>query len=256
MQMTENTKLKVVNNHLNYNKVTLKAPSTSSYIHVAAEIDKKIIPFFLTTSSRKKKLIAECKAWCNELEKIDGVIEISLFKATIIPPGMGKYIKENSEKIHIAKYDFVILIEAESEQTCKTLKNNKVYKFMLEKIKEISSHTSILSASNIRRIDNVNHKKQGVFLFNYFAARNPRQNLEVWEYTAGWFEKETGLNNSTLLVPSDPENTTYSIINHCRWDKYIDILPSLIFKRTFKKYVLDNFYANNVGAQPILYKLV
>ncbi|WPR75753.1 hypothetical protein [Algoriphagus sp. NG3] len=52
------------------------------------------------------------------------------------------------------------------------------------------------------------------------------------------------------------EKTEYSIINHCRWDNYLDILPSLLFKKTFKKYVLDNFYVNNVGAQPILYKLV
>jgi hypothetical protein len=254
--MTENTDLKVVNKHLNYDKVSLVKSSTSSYIHIAAEIDKKLTPIFITTSSRKKKLIAQCKNWCKQLEKISGVIEINLFKATLIPPGRGEYVKENSSELHIAKYDFVILIEVHSEKVCDELQNNDIYKNMLERIKTVASYTNIMSAYNIRRINNVNHKKQGVFLFNYFSAKNRQQNLRVWEYTAGWFEKETELDNSTLLYPLEEKNANYSVINHCRWNKYSDILPAIIFKKTFKKYVLDNFYANNVGAQPILYKLI
>ncbi|WP_375579299.1 hypothetical protein ABWH96_20215 [Marivirga tractuosa] len=254
--MTKITDLKVVNKHLNYDRVSLVNPSTSNYIHIAAEIDKKLTPFFLTTSSRKKKLIAQCKKWCKELEKISGVIEINLFKATIIPPGLGEYVKENSNDVHIAKFDFAILIETHSEKVCEELKNKNIYEKMLEHIKRVASYTNIMSAYNIRRINNVNHKKKGVFLFNYFSAKNRQQNLMVWEYTAGWFEEETELDNSTLLFPLEEENAKYSIINHCRWDKYIDILPSLIFKKTFKKYVLDNFYANNVGAQPILYRVI
>jgi len=34
-----------------------------------------------------------------------------------------------------------------------------------------------------------------------------------------------------------------------------DILPSLLFKKSFHSYVLDNFYANKVAAMPVLYKL-
>ena len=249
-------KLKIVNKHLNYKKVSLIEPNNSSYIHIAAEIDKQPFPVFLTTSSKKKKLIEQCKSWCKELEQMSGVIEITLFKATIIPPGIGKYVKENLGKIHLAKFDFVILIEAVSESICSELKNNPVYTMMMNEIENVATYSQTMAASNIKRIGNVNHKKQGVFLFNYFSAQNRQQNLNVWEYTAGWFEKETALDNSTLLFPLDEENAPFSVVNHCRWDQYRDILPSLIFKRTFKKYVLDNFYANNVGAQPILYKVI
>lgn len=254
--MTEYTGLKVVNTHLNYDKVSLVNPSKSKYIHIAAEIDKKPTPFFLTSSSKKKELIAQCENWCRDLKKITGIIEISLFKATIIPPGMGEYVKENRDRIHLAKFDFVILIETDSEASGNEVRSHEVYKKMLNKIRDVSSYTHIVSAYSIRRINNVNHKKQGVFLFNYFSSRSKEQNLMVWEYTAGWFEKETGLDNSTLLSPLEMENAEYSIINHCRWDNYLDILPSLFFKKTFKKYVLDNFYINNVGAQPILYKII
>lgn len=254
--MPKNSLLKVVNDHLNYQKVTLKETSTSSYIHIAAEIDRKSLPFYLTTSSKKKQLIAQCKAWCSQLEKLNGVIEISLFKASLIPPGTGKYVKENSDRIHRARFDFVILIETAPDEVSSTLKQHEIYQKMITEINRVAHRTSVLSASNIRRIDQVNHQKQGVFLFNYFSANATQQNLAVWEYTAGWFEKETALDNSTLLLPSERETTPFSIINHCRWDKYMDILPSLIFKRSFHKYVLDNFYANNVGAQPILYRVI
>ena len=82
-----------------------------------------------------------------------------------------------------------------------------------------------------------------------------KQNLQVWEHTAGWFEDQTGLNNSTLILPDQVNEGSYKIINHCRWDHLIDILPSLIFKKSFKDFVLNNFEANNVAAMPILYRL-
>ena len=34
-----------------------------------------------------------------------------------------------------------------------------------------------------------------------------------------------------------------------------DVLPSLVFKRTFRTYVLANFEANRVAAMPILYRM-
>jgi hypothetical protein len=90
----------------------------------------------------------------------------------------------------------------------------------------------------------------------FYLFDKKKQNLEVWNYTAGWFQKETNLDNSTLLLPTKTEASAYTVINHCRWDNLKAIIPSLLFKKTFKKYVLDNFYANRVGAMPILYKLI
>jgi hypothetical protein len=105
------------------------------------------------------------------------------------------------------------------------------------------------------RIAPVDHSRGGFFLFNYFFADSVDQNLSVWNYTAGWFQSETGLDNSTVLLPIEPDQSKYSIINDCRWDSLRQILPSLIFKRSFHSYVLDNFAANNIAAMPILYRL-
>ncbi|CAM1374213.1 hypothetical protein [Tenacibaculum xiamenense] len=252
--MNTQSSLNIVNKHLNYPKVTLVETTTSQYLHIAAEIDKTSFPFFLGKSSCKKSVLKFCKEQAENIEKKAGVINCSIFSAIIIPPGRGKYVQENISKTHLAKFDVVILIEIDSTEHVEELLKSKVYQELISKIKSKSSYLHIVKASNVRQIGPVNHSKQGIFLFNYFYAQNTSQNLLVWEYTAGWFEKETKLNNSTLLLPGD--NSKYTIINHCRWDSLWNIIPHLIFKKTFKTYVLDNFYANKVGAQPILYKLV
>ncbi|MEO5499999.1 MAG: hypothetical protein ABIR31_01035, partial [Ginsengibacter sp.] len=61
--------------------------------------------------------------------------------------------------------------------------------------------------------------------------------------------------NSTVLLPLYKQQSKFTIINHCRWDKLSDILPALLFKKSFHTYVLENFYANKVAAMPILYKI-
>lgn len=247
--------LTIVNEHLKYKKVSLAETAKTVYLHIAAEINHSPFPFFITTSSKKKALIRQSKELCRQLERKEGVVSAIVFKAILIPPGTGKFLKERIGKVQIAKYDFAILIEVASLQKLQEIINSSGYKQLEESIKNVSKLTHFVTATNVKRIDTVNHKKQGVFLFNYFYADDLQQNIEVWEYTAGWFQQETGLNNSTVLLPQDSEASKYTIINHCRWDNIWDILPSLLFKRSFHKYVLDNFYANKVAAMPILYKI-
>jgi len=254
--MKKYPKLKIVNSHLDYDNVTLIEASPNYYLHVALEVDKFSVPFFLFESSTKKKVLKRCEQFCIEVLKNKQVLEANVFKAILIPPGRGKYISESDEKIHIARFDVAILIEVDSQDALSNLMDSPFFKETIKYLEDNSSHIHKITATNAKRIGEVNHLKQGVFLFNYFYADDTQQNLEVWNYTAGWFEKETQLDNSVLMLPINKDDSDYNVINHCRWDKLTDILPSLIFKKTFKPYVLDNFYANNVGAMPILYKLI
>ena len=248
-------KINVVNSHLKFQKVSLIEPSKSFYLHIAAEIDHSLFPFFLTTSAKKNRIIDQSRDWCDKLVNEKDVISAVVFKARIIPPGKGKFIEHRKDQVHVAKYDFAILIETSSPDAIENIKKSSSYKEIEKVIKRASSCTHIVTATNIKHIGPVNHYKQGIFLFNYFFADNLQQNLAVWEYTAGWFQQETGLDNSTVLLPVDMEPSNYTIINHCRWDKMTDILPALIFKKSFRSYVLDNFFANNVAAMPVLYKI-
>lgn len=249
------TRLKIVNKELHFPKVTLVEPANTFYLQIAAEIDHSLFPFFLKTSKEKKTLINRTKEWCKDLMLDENVVNAAVFKAKLIPPGTGKFLKERAGKAQIPKYDYAILIEVSTKQKLQNIMKSKAYTEIIKQIKSISANMHEITATNVRRIGTVNHKKQGIFLFNYFYADDLEQNLAVWEYTAGWFQQETGLNNSTVLLPQGSETSNYKIINHCRWDRMRNILPALLTKKSFHTYVLDNFYANNVAAVPVLYKL-
>jgi len=250
------TQLTVVNKQLNFPKVSLMEPAASRYIHIAAEVDLNPIPLFLWSSAKKKQLLEDCKKWCAQLKQDLDIISADVFKAALRPPsGRGEFVDQRQDKVHIARFDVSILIEAKSDEIINQIKLHKAYQEMENAVKSAASYTHNITATNTRRIGPVDHNRQGVFLFNYFFADDTTQNLAVWNYTAGWFQAETGLDNSTVLLPKDGEKSQYNIINHCRWDKMSDILPSLIFKPSFHRYVLDNFIANHVAPMAILYRL-
>ena len=115
--------------------------------------------------------------------------------------------------------------------------------------------------ANGRRIDEVDKRPDGVFLFNFFSAAQVGEGAEepleillgVWEYTAGWFTTRANLDNSTLLVPQEP--SFYDVVNHCRWDSLVDIVPHLALRPSIKCFVLGNFTANGIVAMPVLYRV-
>jgi len=246
--------MKVVNEHLNFPKVELKPPNPSGYLLLAAEVDLHEM-FFFWESAQKQELIKTCKAIAEKIRKTDSVLSADVFKTIVIPPGRGKFLEQRKGKVHIAKYDVAVLIETTSLDTARAFQAEPLYTELEQALKQNSSHFYSIAATNARRIGNVDHSRTGVFLFNYFFSDDTQENLDIWEYTAGWFTSETGLDNSTVLLPADKEDAQYGIVNHCRWDRLTDIVPSLIFKPSFHSYVLENFEANHVAAIPILYKL-
>ena len=120
-------------------------------------------------------------------------------------------------------------------------------------VRRITSDVFETSGSNVRSMGEVDHERDGVFLFNYFYSDRLDRNLAVFNYTAGWFQDQTGLNNSTVILPR--EKTDYTMINHARWNRLLDILPALLFKASFREFVLRYFEANQTAAMPILYRL-
>jgi len=247
--------LKIVNQDLHFRKVSLISPSTHCYLLIAMEVDHPLIPVFVYTSRKKKKLIDLSKRWCRKLAQKNWVIDATVFKATLIPPGQGKLIKERKYHVRPARFDVVILIEVANETALSAIQSSLEFKQIIDMTQVTARRINVIPARNVKQINPVDHQAHGVFLFNYFFADDVKRNLDVWEYTAGWFQQETGLNNSTVLLPQVGEQADYAIINHCRWNHLTEILPSLLFKKSFHSYVLDNFYANQVAAMPVLYKL-
>lgn len=243
----------VDNNEHAFPKVQLDAPASSGYLLTAAEVDRR--PPFLPNSRAKQRLLEHLKVRTAELRKDDRVLEAVVFDAFLFPPGRGEFLKERSDQVHPARFDVAVLIETTSPDAAREVAEGSAHRAIVAAIREAARHTHSIRASNVKRIAPVDHTRDGMFLFNFFFADDTERNLAVWEYTAGWFQHETGLDNSTVLLPEPGQPTDYNIINHCRWDTLRDFLPSLILKRSFRDYVLANFRANNVAAQPIIYRI-
>ena len=248
--------MKLVNEHLNYPKAKLIEPNTKGYIQIAAKIDTTPFPFFLRTSKKKKQIINWLDRILTKTSNIDGVQEINSFKAVIIPPAKHEYLESVRSKIHVANFDYTILIETENVDSAKSLRKDPLIEEIVEYLNTHTKDIHISTFKNAKRINEVDKKRKGIFLFNYFYAADVNQLLPVWEYTAGWFTAETGLDNSTLLMPVDNNDSDFGVINHCRWNKLSDFMPKIMFKKSMRKYVVENFDANQIASMPMMYKVL
>jgi len=241
----------------------IKEPNTLGYIQIAAEVETPR-PLH-KTSEAKKKLLQDLKEAAADLSAEAGVRRVDVFSAIVIPPGSkeGRELLERSHAgVHVAEFDVAILIECTDIEAAKRARETETFAKLMELLDAGARTIHCITAKNAKRIDEVDKTKDGVFLFNYFYVLPPESGaapvdimLGVWEYTAGWWTAKANLDNSTPLQALPESESEYTLINHCRWDKAIDVLPSLLFRPTLDKFVLKNFTVNGIVAMPVLYHL-
>jgi len=237
-----------------YRKARLVEPARSGYLLLAAEVDSH--PPFLWASRNKRRLIEDCAGWCARITRDPGVLEAAAFQAILIPPfGDTTFLRQRRNEFHRARFDLALLIETDSVERAEGLRRSPHFRSLETHVRGAAGHVYTVTASNAKRIGAVDHARDGVFLFNYFYADSPAQNLAAWEQTAGWYQQETGLDNASVLMPTRADRSEYTLIDHCRWDRLGDVLPALVFKRSFRDFVLAHFDANDAGPMPILYRL-
>jgi hypothetical protein len=228
-------------------------PTTSGYLLFAAQVDRR--PMFLPNSRGKRRLLGHVQDLVATLGRDRRVREANGFDGLLAPPGRGELLKHRPG-VPIARFDLAVLVETTSPATAAELEVERPWTTLVATIQAVSRRSYRLRAHNVRRMGPVDHHRQGVFLFNYFYADRTDLNLAAWQYTAGWFRDQTGLDNSTVLLPAATSEPRYRLVNHARWDRLRDVLPSLLFKRSFHAYVLEHFRVNGVAAMPVLYRLI
>jgi len=253
--------LNIVNPDPRYSRVNLIEPTTLGYIHLAAEVRPRPMPPqrlpFVPNGRAREELLSRLKMLASRLEQLELVEKATIFDAVAIPPTsrFSSYLKERADSIHLARFNVVVLIETASPEVAREVQRTPDYRGLVEALESEARDMHVMVARNAKRIGDVDKTKDGVFLFNYFVADDANVALELWDYLAGWYEVETGLDNSTLLVPLEDEASDYLAINNARWG---GSLPRLLFrqlsKKSFRTYVQANLEANRVGAMPILYR--
>jgi hypothetical protein len=254
------TELQLVYTDRNYPSVKLIEPTTLSYIHIAAEVQPRSLPFslFMPQGRKKSELLTALKALAHPLRQLDAVEKVTVFHASVmLPIERLPYIKQRKDAIRIPRFDIVVLIETKSVLASREVQTTPAYRALVDTLTSKAERIHIITARNAKRIADVDKTLPGLFLFNYFVADDVEVMLQLWDYLAGWYAVETGLDNSTLLVPLEGERSDYLAINHARWDvSLLRILWRELSRATFTIYLQENLEANRVGSMPVWYWLV
>ncbi|HEY7125410.1 MAG TPA: hypothetical protein VH540_15760 [Ktedonobacterales bacterium] len=246
--------LQIVNPDPKYSRAALIEPTTLGYIHIAAEVHPRSAPF-MPNSSEKSKLLAQLNTIGRQLEQLDTVEKVSVFDALAFAPP-STYAKERADSIGLPRFDIVVLIEAKSPAIARNVQKTPEFQTLIDVLERKARKMHVIVARNAKRIADVDKTGKGIFLFNYFIGDNTSTTLELWDYLAGWYTAETGLDNSTLLVPLEGERSDYLAINNARWDgSLLGLFLGQFSKKSFRTYMLANLEANHVGAMPVLYRL-
>ena len=249
--------LHLVNPDARYPKARLVEPTPLGYIYLAARVRPGRSPLVLPNAGRSR-LLARLKELAQELERVEGVVEATAFRAIVMPPTakFSAYLKERGDSIEVARFDVVLLVQTTSPRTARDVREAPEFRRLLRIVESEAEVVHSIAARNARRIGDVDTARGGLFLFNHFAAADPGVMLQLWEYLAGWYVVETGLDNSVALVPEGGEEADYAIINWARWDESpLRHFWHQLSKKSFWRYVTANLDANHAAAMPIYCRL-
>ncbi|MCV7315477.1 hypothetical protein H7J77_07980 [Mycolicibacillus parakoreensis] len=241
----------------------LTRPSDHGFVILAAEVGRWAGPLAAPSGARRR-LCADLRALSIRLAERDDVASVVVFRGVFRPPGEGSALLAR-HGVRPARHDVVVLIRTRSVGALEAVRADDTFGAMVARIDRCAPHGYRAAADNAARIADVDHGRDSWFLFNYFHGDDPDSVYRVWEYTAGWFQRRTALADSTLLRPLPDASTgedplegrgddLVSLVNHASWPALRLFLPALLFDRSFRSFVLANFAANGVAAQPILYR--
>ncbi|WP_280268461.1 hypothetical protein [Nocardia wallacei] len=243
--------MEIVNDHLAV-KVRLTTPTDNGFLLLAAQIGGWAGPLPLPSPARRR-LLRQVEQVCERLGRRADVVEVTGFRAALRPPGEGARVLRR-HNVRPARFDVVVLVRTGTTDDIATVRTDPAWLELVALAERESDRVYVTGASSPARIADVDHGPDSWFLFNYFHSDDMATNYDVWEYTAGWFQRNTDLPDSVPMQPLAGNPADFSIINHASWPTLRTFLPTLLFHPQFRSFVLANFSANGIAAQPIIYR--
>jgi hypothetical protein len=245
-----------VSTRTRYGKVHLIEPAPLGYLHLAADVQAAHRPGPVLHRTRQKhQLLGVLKWQARRLAQAEAVQRATVYDALAFTPP-GGYVKDRPAPLPAAWFDVVVLVETASPEAATEIRARPGYQELAGTLTGQARRVHQVAARNVRRVGDVDKSRPGLFLFNYFAGHDPGLAIEVWDYLAGWYEAETGLDNSTLIAPVEGEKSDYVMINDARWDGSLPVFAARqLPKKTFRSYMLANLAAHHLAAMPVLYRL-
>ena len=137
----------------------------------------------------------------NALDSLDDVHAVSVFEAILFAPSSLDTYQPRSPDSRPARFDSIVVIETHSPADMDAVRSTPAFGELLSTVRGRSTYTEVITVTNAKKIADVDRRNPGVFLFNFFFAEDPQRLLDIWDYTAGWWETVGKMHNSELLVP-------------------------------------------------------
>jgi hypothetical protein len=234
-----------------YRPATLVEPPGFGYLLLSADVEPSTgrRPF-PGTSATKTALLGRLKNAAAELARLDAVERATVYRTVLAPPPAG-YARTVE---HPARYDVQVLAETTSPDEIAGVEATEAYTQLRKELDTEASRVDVMRARCVKCIADVDKSRPGLFLFNYFVAEDADVALKLWDHLTGWFMTETGIDNSTVLQPTD--RSQYAFVNHARWDYGLPRLWLRMFtKPSFWSFVQKNMNENRTGSMPTLCRL-
>jgi hypothetical protein len=244
-------KLEIINGRPKYQPVRLTEPPSLGYLHVGAQVEPPSgrIPV-VRASARKTALLDRLRPLIRQIRDEPAVLRATLYRAVLMPPPFGY---ANRPQVKPVRYDIVALIETDSPDSTGQVRKSEPYQALLEALAAAAREVGEVTARCAKSLGDVDKQHPGLFLFNYFVAEDADIALELWDWLAAWFQTETGLDDSTVLQPTEPAD--FAFVNHARWNITLPQLALRLAKPSFRGFVADNLLTNRTGTMPIFYRL-
>jgi hypothetical protein len=243
--------LTIVNARPRYRPATLVEPPGLGYLLLSADVEPPTGPRpFPGSSAAKTALLGRVKAAAADLTQVDGVERATVYRTVLAPPAAG-YARTAERP---ARFDVHVLVETTSPDRIAGVEATGAYTQLRKELDSEASRVDVMRARCVKCIADVDKSRPGLFLFNYFVAEDADVALELWDHLTGWFMTETGIDNSTVLQPTD--RSQYAFVNHARWDYGVPRLWLRMFtKPSFWSFVQKNMNENRTGSMPTLCRL-
>jgi hypothetical protein len=243
---TESGRLVLENPDPRWTRPHLIEPSPAGFLHLAIQTRPRPRPGpVLGRQPARDRALDQVRAYARTTAERSEVVEATAFRAVLMAPGPKEALQP----------DVALLVQTEAHVQALALHEAPELAALLESLRATGARTRVVAASNVRRIADVDHARQGLFLFNHFFAPDRDLAIALWDRLAAWYEAELGLDNSMLLAPLEGEHADFAIVNHARFEGSLAGVAAKQFaKRSFHTYVRANLRANGVVAQPVLYR--
>jgi hypothetical protein len=228
----------------------LIAPPPFGYLLLAATVAPPKGPPIVRADSKRSALLRRVSEHLGQVSRLDGVVRTTGYRAIVIPPARPPDFRPD---LRPPRFDVTVLVETDMPGRLSQIATASPVASLRTLLHDEALVVKEMHARCVKAIADVDKGPDGTYLFNYWAAADAPTALEVFDHLAPWFQRKTGLQNSTVLQSLGDDE--FAFVNHARWDAgALSVVARQLRRPSFHRFVRPTLAANHIEVYPALYR--